>query len=171
MYDGILFCTPEFRSETPGDEKRYKFAIAVGYLTKDPIIQHHSKTKVMLNLKYHTKSFLNVVMWGDTEASLAARSLEKGDTVLCIGTITYSTYIVQKGEQKGMKREWHELNANLVLAQSWLNCVIEMYLARGIQDILQAEKSDAMESLDGNKKEQGNTIYAPASSTGNYGYQ
>lgn len=148
MYDGIIFQSPEFRTEIPDDTKKYRFCIVVGKLTNDPKIESFNTTKVSFNLKYYTKSYLNVVLWGDTEASYAARTLEKDDVVLCAGTITYTKYTVRSGEHKGEQKEWHDLNCQFIMAQSWVNCIIQMFSANGIQKLLEAEESDAMESLE-----------------------
>lgn len=160
MYDGAYFQSPEFRSETPGDEKRYRFCIVVGKLTNDPKIENFKTTKVSFNIKYYTKQYLNVVLWGDTDVSYAARSLEKGDTVMCAGTITYTKYIVRSGEHKGEQKEWHDLNCQFLMAQAWANCIIEMFSATGIQKLLSAEESDVMESLDDHYEEYDEGSYA-----------
>lgn len=153
MYDGVIFQSPEFRSETPEDSKRYRFCIVVGKLTNDPKIENFKTTKVSFNIKYYTKQYLNIVLWGDTDVSYAARSLEKDDFVLCAGTITYTKYIVRSGEHKGEQREWHDLNCQFLMAQSWVNCIIQMFSATGIQKLLASEASDVMESLEDHPEE------------------
>lgn len=151
MYDGIIFQSPEFTIES--SEKKYRFCIVVGKVTNDPVIKQFNKTKVTVNIKYYTKSYLNIVVWGEDEVSYAARSLEKGDVVLCAGTITYSKYFVRQGEFKGEEREWHELNPQFIMSQSMVNALISMFSSSGIQRLLDSEGGDPLESIEDHAEE------------------
>ena len=151
MYDGVLFQTPEFRSESPDDTKTYRMAICVGSLTKDPhvsMIGSQQTPKVAFNIKYHTKSYMNVAVWGKNDMAYASQTLEKGDMVLCFGTVTHSTYVAKSGPHKGEKREWYEMNCQWICAMSWLTEMLPIILSHKIREIVESEESDAMESAE-----------------------
>ena len=147
MNEGILFRSAKFKNETGGDERQFQFAIICGQLTDDPKVEFFKNAKVSFNLKYHTKSFLNVVAWGDSEASFSARALEKGDQVLCAGLIISKPYVVKQGEHKGEKREWVEMSPVWIHAQAWDNFLLDLYSTPKIMEMVEeARAADVMES-------------------------
>jgi len=145
MNEGILFRSAKFKSENVNDEKTYQFVVICGRLTDDPKIEYFKNTKVSFNLKYYTHCFMNVVIWGDSDVSFAARALEKSDTVLCAGLQSTRTFVAEKGEHKGEKREWVELNPVWLHAQSWDAFLLALYSTPEIRAMI--ERADTMESL------------------------
>ena len=135
MYDGGFFRGHSFKSESETDDAEYFFTIAWGRLIADPKIQMFKKRKTSFTIKYHSKSFLNVVMWGDTEAAIVSSALEKGDTVFCCGTVAKTKYTLRKGEHKGEERTWYEMNCQIVVPMP------------SIQFLIAAHSSDALNAI------------------------
>ena len=117
MFDGGFFRGKSFMSEDPNKDNNaeYFFAIAWGKLIADPKVQLFNKRKTSFTIKYHTKSYINVVIWGDTEAAIISSALEKGDMVFCCGTVRKENYTVQKGEYKGQVKTWIDFNCQIVI--------------------------------------------------------
>lgn len=150
MYDGGLFRGHKFRAENDSDTAIYSFAVVWGQLIADPEVKMYNKKKTTFTVKYHNKNYLNIVMWGDSPAANIASTLEKGDMIVCFGTITEKEYLVQKGEHRGEKKIWTDLNAQIVIPMSALEFTLSMFGNDGIAKLMQeseaAIKSDVMES-------------------------
>ena len=154
MYDGVLFQSPEFRSEKETDEKMYRFAFVVGKVTRDPEVRHLQMTRTTFNIKYHTKSYINMVIWGDSMQAQLAQCLKAGDIVLAVGTITKSYYTARKGAEKGMRKEWRDMNCQFICSVSQIYELQRMILSPPIQDLMATEEADALESAEDHLEDQ-----------------
>ena len=150
MFDGGFFRGKSFTSEDNGKNAEYFFAIAWGRLIADPKVQMFNKRKTSFTIKYHTKSYLNVVLWGDTEAAIVSSSLEKGDMVVCFGTVRREDYTVQKGEDKGMVKTWVDFNCQVVIPMATVLFSVAAQSSDAINKIIDdgeaAKGSDVFES-------------------------
>jgi len=147
MYDGVLFRSPKFKAEQE-NAKEYQFAVVAGHLVKDPEIKQKTKLQTSFTIKYYTKSFLNVTIWGNSEVARVAATLEQGDYVLCIGTITYSPYTVRSGADKGKEKIWSDLNPQILIPMSYMYQLVDIFASRKIKALLASEESDSMESIE-----------------------
>lgn len=141
MYNGGLFRGHKFTAESNPDGPQYSFAVAWGKVIADSIIEMHSKRVTKFTLKYHNKNFLNVVLWGESPAANVAAALEKGDMVLCFGTITEKEFISQRGEHRGEKRTYVDLTAQIVIPMSIVEFAVSMFANDGIKKLM--AKADA----------------------------
>lgn len=136
------------RSFSYGEGKEAKFVICWGNLTGDPETKAWGeKIKTSFNIKLHTKTYENCVVWGDNEIARTAQALEKGDVVVCIGMEVTSTFTNKKGETK----TYYDLNCDCIIPpQQVTNFTIGLAQSARINEILNAEHeemgSDGFES-------------------------
>jgi len=153
MFDGGFFRGKSFTSDDQqrGNNAEYFFAIAWGSLIADPKVQMFNKRKTSFTIKYHTKSYLNVVIWGDTESAIVSSSLEKGDMVVCFGTVRREDYTVQKGENKGQVKTWVDFNCQVVIPMTTVLFSVAAQSSDALNKIIDEEEaskgSDAFESV------------------------
>jgi hypothetical protein len=153
MFDGGFFRGKSFTSEDPSKDNNaeYFFAIAWGKLIADPKVQMFNKRKTSFTIKYHTKSYLNIVIWGESEAAIISSALEKGDMVFCCGTVRKENYTVQKGENKGQIKSWIDFNCQIVIPMA------------SLQFLVAAHASDALNKIiDDGEKEKGEDMFESA---------
>lgn len=150
MFDGGIFKGVKFKADNDTDETLYQFAILWGKLVADPKVEMFKKKKTSFTVKFHNKNYCNVVMWDESEAATVAGSLEKGDMVLCLGTISTREYVIQKGEHRGERKQWTDLNAQVVIPMSLIQYLLPLYGSDAIRAILNKETDaipeDVMES-------------------------
>lgn len=151
MYNGGFFRGRSFSDNNESHtDTEYFFAIVWGELIVDPKVQVFNKRKTSFTIKYHTDSFINVVIWGETEAATVASVLEKGDMVLCLGTVTKKKYIPQKGPDKGMEKVWTDLNPQIIIPMPSIEFLIAAHTSDALNKIIDsgeaAKGSDAFES-------------------------
>lgn len=151
MYEGIFMKGREFYAEND-DGKKYCFCILAGHLVEDPKVEFFNNKKVSFTVKFYSKAYRNVVLWGESQASTIAETLEKGDVVFVCGTMTTSSYVIRRGEHKGETREWQDINAQIVIPMTAIEFILQMFASKEIQNILKKEsvmkKSDVIESAD-----------------------
>lgn len=152
MYDGVMFLSKPFRSESDDSEdgKKYQFCLAVGRLVADPRIDQYNKRKTSFTIKYHTKQYCNIEIWGEGDCATIAATLEKDDVVLAIGTLTTKKYVVRKGELAGQEKEWTDLNPQILIPMPYITKLMEMCASLSLQKLIQKGESlldeDPMES-------------------------
>ena len=154
MNEGVLFRSPEFKPDGMEEaEATYRMAILAGHLTKDPEVsfiktkQGYEIRKVLLNIKYYSKSYMNVIVWGDGQVAQAADCLEKGDDLLCAGMIRRTSYIPKRGANKGRKVEITEMNCMWLHAMSWTVGLLTLLKSPNIAKLIASDESDVMESM------------------------
>lgn len=152
MYEGGLFLGRQFNSENEDDKKTYQFAICWGTLIADPKVEMFSSQKTSFCLKYYGKNYQNVVLWGETQASHIANSLEKGDNVLVLGTMTRNVTVIKRGEHKGEEREYRDINAQIIVPMTCIEFIIQLFGSSTIQNIIANDEAnieaDVIESAD-----------------------
>ena len=156
MFDGGFFRGHSFTSED--GQRECFFAIAWGKLIADPKIQQFNKRKTSFTIKYHTKSYINVVLWGESEAAIISSALEKGDMVLCCGTVSKTKYTVQKGADKGQEKTWMDFNCQIVIPMQSIQFLVAAHSSDALNKILDDEyrnsESDVFESAGDYEPEQ-----------------
>lgn len=152
MNDGGFFRGRSFKSESQtGDETEYFFAIAWGRLIADPKIQMFNQRKTSFTIKYHTKAYLNIVIWGESEAAIVASVLEKGDTVFCCGTVSKKKYVVRQGEYKGQEKTWTDFNCQIVIPMPSVQFLVAAHSSEALNKIIDngnnLKEADVFESI------------------------
>ena len=154
MYDGIMFLNKPFKSESDDekDNKRYQFCLVVGRLIADPRIDQYNKRKTSFTLKYHTKQFCNVEIWGEGDCATIAATLEKNDVILAAGTLTTKNYIVRKGEMAGQEKEWTDLNPQIIIPMPYIMELMKICASMSLKKLIEkgesAIEADPMESAE-----------------------
>lgn len=128
--------SPAFLAEDGKTDRTYRFAICAGSLISDAKVEMFNKKKTSFVIKYHGRNYMTCVLWGDSQSANIAASLEKGDMVLAIGTVTTSKYTVRKGEHKGQEKEWHDLNCQILIPMSVIEFALQLYSLQGVQKLL-----------------------------------
>ena len=159
MFNGGFFRGKSFKDNLEShSDMEYFFAIVWGELIVDPKVQVFNKRKTSFTLKFHTNSFINVVIWGETEAAIVASVLEKGDMVLCCGTVSQKKYIVQKGPDKGKEKVWTDLNPQILIPMTSIGFLIAAHTSEALNKLIDegeiAKGSDALESAGDYEAEQ-----------------
>lgn len=123
-----------------GEGKEARFAVCWGNLTEDPEVKTWGdKIKTSFNIKLHTKTYENCVVWGDNEVSRTAAALEKGDMVVCIGMEVTSVFTNKKGETK----TYYDLNCDCIIPpQQVTNFTIGLAQSAKINEILNSEHEE-----------------------------
>lgn len=149
MYNGGFFRGKSFAD---GHDNECFFAIVWGTLIADPKVQMFNQRKTSFTVKYHEKAFINVVLWGESEAATVASVLEKGDMVICCGTVTKKKYTVRKGAESGMEKVWTDLNPQIIIPMPSIEFLIAAHTSDALNKIIDSgessKASDAFESAD-----------------------
>lgn len=115
------------------DESRVRrcFVIAWGYIVKDPdeyYSERRSRTTIKFILKTgrganRNEKHLVCVSWGEKEAAIIMRSIEKGDLVLCAGTwVEWS----KKGSLK-FEPYKYEMHTNYIVPLGLISFMLDLY--------------------------------------------
>lgn len=111
------------------------WVILWGTLTRDAKVTHVNKTKVEFGVKYHAKTYMNCIAWGDEDVSTVMAALETKETVLCAGVWSKRPYTTKDGLQK----EWTQLNCDIVIPLSLVKFALKLFQSKGIQKLLASE--------------------------------
>lgn len=150
MYDGIMFLGRPFEGDSDNGNRKYQFCLLAGSLIADPKIEMFNSKKTSFTVKWHSKSYCNVEIWGDSDVAAIAATLEKGDMVFVAGTYVTQKYTVRKGEHKGEEREWTSVNTQVLIPMPYLVQLMKMCGSKNLNKMLEEEEesmgADIMES-------------------------
>ena len=80
------------------DETKKNFeAICWGEVSRDAKVSCIRKPKVEFGVKYHRKSFMNCVVWGDSPFYRLATQLRRGDLVVLFGAYKTQIFPTKEG--------------------------------------------------------------------------
>ena len=116
------------------DEERIRrcFVIAWGYIVKDPneyYSERRSSTMIRFIIKTgrganRNEKHLVCVSWGEKEAAIIMRSIEKGDLVLCAGTWVERA---KKGTNLKTAPPIYEMHTNYIVPLGLISFVLDLY--------------------------------------------
>lgn len=117
------------------DEERVRrcFVIAWGYIVKDPDERYSEKRNSSL-IRFVLKTgrganrnekHLVCVSWGEKEAAIIMRSMEKGDLVLCAGTWVERA---KKGTNLKTAPPIYEMHTNYIVPLGLISFILDLYV-------------------------------------------
>lgn len=125
---------PWWRYRSDDETKvRRCFVIAWGYLIRDPD-EHYSEKRSSTMIKFILKTgrganrnekHLVCVSWGEKEAAIIMRSLEKGDLCLCAGTWVERTK--KSKNQDGKEVPIYEMHTNYIVPLGLISFMLDLY--------------------------------------------
>ena len=124
---------PWWKYKKEEDERiRRCFVIAWGYIVKDPDF-HYSERRNSSIIRFIIKTgrganrnekHLVCVSWGEKEAAIIMRSMEKGDIVLCAGTWVERTKMSKK---QGKEVPIYEMHTNYIVPLGLISFILDLY--------------------------------------------
>jgi len=143
-----------------------RLMIAWGKVTKAPEFMKWKKQKVSVSIAIAKGEYQTVVAWEDSPNAFDALScLEKGDTVLILGTRADKPFKNRNGETK----ESHDLTADIVIPQAVINEVIHLISNPAVARLMQQGMDEYADYDD--QPEQGDDGYESAPEPVDDGYE
>ena len=132
----------KLRAWMEDDGSEHATCVCWGELIEDAKVACVNKKKTTFTIKWHRKTYANVILWGDTPASAVAESLEHHDMVLVLGEWQKRKYVNKHGEEK----EYSDIKADMVIPQSCMEFVLQLASSQSLDKLLGSDESDEMES-------------------------
>ena len=181
MKEGLIWRSAPFLSGADNDNQWYRMVEVCGQLTADPkpvmSKADHSTIGCTFNLKYGTKSFINVAVWRkkynyeyDYTLLNIANTLEQHETVTIWGTVSFSPKNTIKGEAREVRDEmfrtrnfdeekvaanwFHSLDASSISpTPEDVLFIKQLRSSPAIQKLLASDAGDEMESLNDHEED------------------
>ncbi len=115
------------------------YALAWGRVVQNPTERSGNVRHVELYIKYRTKRFIRCEAYGDGVALDTLARAEKGDYILCFGTLVRKQYTNKKG-----KDGWtYGITCDVVLTIEMLGFLLRLFASKWLHKQLEAEDNEA----------------------------